>query len=99
MSASAEGTGRRAVGAINWRNWGGRRSGGTGTLTVNNCNPSCVADKFKAYPAHITVRQVRLRKCGTKERVPMYRTAVLSFPVNQPSFASSIRKSKLGCST
>ena len=85
------------VGAINWRNWGGRRSGGRGTLTVNNCNPNCAADKFKTYPVHITLRRVRVRKCSTKKRVPMYTTAILGFPVNQPSFAASIQKSKMGC--
>lgn len=85
------------IAAINWSNWGGRRSQGTGTLTVNNCNPSCVADKFKTYPVIVSLRKVRLRKCATKKRVPMYRTAVLSFTANEPSFASSIRKSKIGC--
>ena len=85
------------VSAINWKNWGGRNSGGNGTLVVNNCNPNCAADKFKTYPVHISLRKVRVRKCQTKKRVPMYRTAVLSFPSNQPSFADSIRKSKLGC--
>ena len=85
------------VAAINWRNWGGRRSQGTGTLTVNNCNPSCVADKFKTYPVTISLRKVRLRKCGTKKRVPLYRLAVLDFLVNKPSFAGSIRKTKIGC--
>ena len=85
------------VSAINWKNWGGRNSGGNGTLVVNNCNPNCAADKFKTYPVHISLRKVRIRKCQTKKRVPMYRTAVLSFPANQPSFAASIRKSKLGC--
>ena len=85
------------VAAIDWNSWGGRRSNGTGTLTVNNCNPNCAADKFKTYPVNISLRKVRVRKCGTKKRVPIYRTAVLSFPSTQPSFASDIRKSKLGC--
>ena len=85
------------VAAINWTNWGGRRSQGSGTLTVNNCKPSCAADKFKTYPVIISVRKVRIRKCGTKKRVPLYRTAVLSFSGDKPSFASSIRKSKMGC--
>ena len=87
------------VAAINWSSWGGRRSQGTGTLTVNNCNPSCAADKFKTYPVNISLRRVRVRKCGTKKRVPLYRTAVLSFPITAPSFAASIRKSKLGCNS
>ncbi len=87
------------VDSINWSNWGGNQSSGTGILHVNKCKPSCVAGNFKEYPVNLAVTKPKPRKCGTKKRVKLYRIMYLNFPQNQPSqnIVSAVSKSKMFC--
>ena len=84
------------VDSITWSKWGNRRATGQGTLNVNTCKPNCAEGNFKQYPANLTLKKVRTRKCGGKN-VPMFLKLLLAFPQNEPKSADELSKNKMSC--
>jgi hypothetical protein len=63
---------------ITWAYWGDEAATGSGTLIINNCNPSCGGGTFTGYPATVTLsaltpyrgRQVYTRMTITAPSAP-----------------------------
>ena len=64
---------------VDYTRYGTRTARGTGTASVNTCNPSCVAGTFKSYP--VTFRLSRVRQCGD---VPQFRRLTIRFTGKKP---------------
>jgi hypothetical protein len=84
------------VDSITWISWGNRTAAGQGTLNVNTCRPNCAEGNFKQYPANLTLKKVRTRKCGGKN-VPMFLKLLLAFPQNEPKSADELGKNTMSC--
>jgi len=54
------GDGSVFVAAITWSGWGDATAQGSGTLSVDNCNPNCAQGSLSRYPATITVTNLAL---------------------------------------
>jgi hypothetical protein len=61
---------------ISWSGWGTTTATGTGTLEVNNCNPSCATGTYMGYPATVTLSA--LVTYGANRNA--YSTMVISAP-------------------
>lgn len=70
------GDGSSYVDKIAWSGWGSARATGTGTLKVNNCNPSCAQGRYASYPATVTLAGLTAYGTGLQA----YSTIVVQSP-------------------
>jgi hypothetical protein len=77
---------------VHWSNFGGAKASGSGTYSVNGCNPNCVAGKFKNYKVKLVASQAK--PCG---KVDDYRALALTFLATPPPSMRSPLKLKLYC--
>ncbi|QIG41360.1 hypothetical protein G5V58_20895 [Nocardioides anomalus] len=49
-----------------WRSWTRHQARGSGTLVVNDCEPTCAAGTFRRYPATFSLHRVRTGPTGTR---------------------------------
>jgi hypothetical protein len=47
--------GHIAISGLTWSSWGATTASGSGTLTVNDCQPTCAAGSVKSSPAFVVV--------------------------------------------
>jgi len=67
------------VNKVDYSRYGTRSARGTGTASINTCNPNCAAGKFKNYPVSFTLSKVR--QCGD---VPQFRRLTIRFTGKKP---------------
>jgi hypothetical protein len=62
------GDGNTLLEKLHWSSWSASKAAGSGTYSVNDCTPTCVAGHFVNYP--VTVTLSKPRACtGQKHRV------------------------------
>ena len=74
IEVSGDGTG--AVTNLVWSDWGAPHATATGTIRLNNCEPTCAQGKFTSYPATVTL--AGLTPYGTD--LEAYSTIVVQSP-------------------
>jgi hypothetical protein len=77
---------------IHWSKFGGAKASGSGTYSVNACNPNCVSGKFENYKVKLVASQAK--PCG---QVNDYRALALTFLAPSPPSTPSPLKVKLYC--
>lgn len=77
---------------ISWKSYGSKTAHGTGTASVNTCDPSCVAGKFKSYPVRVALS--RVRQCGD---VPQFTRLRVTFTHRRPKGMDRVETQKFAC--
>jgi len=84
--------GNFAVEKIKWTTYKPEGARGTGTAVVNLCEPTCVAGKYRRYPAR--VRLTRVRQCGD---VPQFTRLVVTFTGQRPKGMDRVERQSYQC--
>jgi hypothetical protein len=81
MSSTADGS--RTVSGISWSGWGSATATGTGTMGVDNCDPTCANGTYSYYPATVILSGLKPYLSGTEG----YDTIVFNVPTypDQPT--------------
>jgi hypothetical protein len=74
ITVSGDGSGY--VDSLAWTGWGTARATATGSLHVNDCNPSCAQGTYTAYPATVTLAGLKEYQTGMSG----YSTIVVQSP-------------------
>lgn len=77
---------------VEYSHYGKKTAHGTGTASINTCNPSCVEGTFKSYPVQFTLS--RVRQCGD---VPQFRRLKLTFTGKKPKGQSRVMRQPFQC--
>lgn len=77
------------INGFDWNDWGGKKSHGTGTIHVNDCDPICLGGTYHDYPVEVTLKKLKRTSCGGK-RVPLYRKIDIDFPQGKPGSVGNL---------
>jgi hypothetical protein len=65
---------------VKYSAYGTKTAAGTGTASVNTCDPDCASGTFKSYPVKLTLS--RVKQCGD---VPQFTRAKITFTGARPA--------------
>ena len=77
---------------VDYSRYGTRSARGTGTASINTCEPSCVAGKFKNDPVSFTLS--RVRQCGD---VQQFRRLTIRFTGKRPQGQRRVMRQPFQC--
>lgn len=77
---------------VDYSRYGARSARGTGTASINTCDPSCVEGTFKNYPVSFTLSKVR--QCGD---VPQFRRLTIRFTGRKPKGQKRVMRQPFIC--
>lgn len=90
------GDGNIYVKSLRWSSWTGKRATGKGVNEINDCTPSCVAGKFRAYAAAVILSKPK--RCSKVKRHKVFGEIKLVYTSKSPG-KSRTYTSSLACPT
>jgi hypothetical protein len=75
------GDGNESIDGLTWVGWGSRFAAGRGTISINDCSPSCVAGHDHSYP--VVVLTTGHERCTPSGKLA-YRSVTIAFLDGKP---------------
>jgi hypothetical protein len=81
-----------AIKKITYSSYGTKKARGTGTASINTCEPNCAAGTFQSFPVRFVMS--RVGQCGD---VPQFRRLTVTFTGKRPTGQSRTLRQPFTC--